>query len=126
MPCYLTLGFAYKRNFNLYIDNELIIGNYGGKKLKYMEFWILRTGVEKTISNQFSLRFGITNPIIAKASSLGDIRSKLPFPKCNLSAGLGYKIQHFSIDLAIFLNPGLSYVQRKPVPALYLSGTFRY
>ena len=126
MPDYFTFGLAWKKKLNLYLDNEFIVGHYGGKTLKYMEIWFARAGIEKKLKNDISLRFGFTCPIIAKASSLGDIRAKMPNPKFTLSAGCGYEFKKFSVDAALFFNPGQSYVQRKPVPAVYLSGTVRY
>lgn len=121
MPGYYTFGLAWKRDFSLYLDNEIITGDYGGKKLKYMKFWFIRAGMEKTMKNLLILRFGLTCPVIAETSTLGDIRRKLPNPRFTLSTGCGYQIRHFSFDLAVFLNPGQSYVQRKPVPAVELS-----
>ncbi|MDO9577887.1 MAG: hypothetical protein Q7J16_08380 [Candidatus Cloacimonadales bacterium] len=126
MPDYFTFGLVWKRNLNLYLDNELIMGHYGGKSLKYMKLWFLRAGVEKYLKNNLALRFGLTYPVIAETSTLGDIRSNLPNPKFTLSAGCGYKFKKFGVDVAFFFNPGQSYVQRKPVPAVYLSGTVRY
>ncbi len=104
----------------------MVIGNYGGKKLKRMELWIMRIGAEKQVNNYFTFRFGLTNPLIAKTSTLGDLRANLPNPKFSISAGCGFEYKRVKLDLALFLNPGLSYVHRKPVPAIYLSGGFRY
>lgn len=78
------------------------------------------------LANGIELRFGLTNPVIAETSTLGDIRSKLPNPKFTLSTGCGYNFKNITLDLAVFFNPAQSYVQRKPVPAVYLSGTVRY
>jgi len=126
LPHYFTLGLAWKKNYNYYLDNEVIIGKYGGKKLKKMELWIFRFGVEKEIGRNYSIRFGMTNPLIAKTSTLGNLRSKLPNPKFTLTAGCGFKYKQINLDLAVFFNPGQSYVQQKPVPGLYLSGSYRY
>lgn len=125
LPHYFNLGLAMEKAINIYLDNEFIVGNYGGKKLKRMDLWIMQLGAEKQINN-FAFRLGITNPIIAKTSTLGDIRSKLPNPKFMVAAGCGFAYKRIKVDLAFFLNPGQSYVQRKPVPAIYLSTIFCY
>ncbi|HPR18402.1 MAG TPA: hypothetical protein PLD62_09165 [Candidatus Cloacimonadota bacterium] len=121
LPGYYTFGLAWKKNCNLYLDNEFITGHYGGKNLKYMKMWFIRAGVEKFIQNRLALRFGLTTPMIMETSTLGDIRNLLPDPRFTISAGCGYKLRKFQFDLAVFFNPGQSYVQRKPVPALELS-----
>ena len=126
LPHYFTLGFVWEKAIKLYLDNELVIGYYGRKELKRMELWIVRIGVEKKVRNYFAFRFGLTNPLIAKTSTLGDLRANLPNPKFSISTGCGFECKRVKLDLALFLNPGLSYVHRKLVPAIYLSGVFRY
>jgi hypothetical protein len=91
-----------------------------------MKFWFVRAGIEKKLQNQFIVRFGITNPVIAETSSLGNLRAKLPNPKFSASCGIGYEFKHLKLDAALSFNPGLSYVKHKPVPTLYISSIFRY
>jgi hypothetical protein len=121
LPSYYTLGLSWKTKVNIYVDNEISTGYYGGKNLKYMKFWFIRAGAEKKLINSFVLRSGALIPVVVETSTLGDFRAKLPNPRFTISAGCGYQYKNFNFDLAVFFNPGQSYVQRKPVPALSLS-----
>lgn len=103
-----------------------MIGKYGGKTLKDMEIWFLKLGVEKTYFDKLNIRAGITAPIIAKTTTLGNLLDKIPNPKLNASCGIGYRWNRFTIDSAIFFNPGLSYAERKPVPDISLSISYQF
>jgi hypothetical protein len=119
-PDYYTVGFAWKSSYYFYWDNEIIAGKYGGKKLKYMEFWFMRMGMEKKLKS-WSFRSGITIPVLAESSSLGNLLKKIPSPKLNIALGLGYKFASVIFDSAVFFNPGLSYANQKPVPDISFS-----
>ncbi|MCF7883071.1 MAG: hypothetical protein K9M95_02985 [Candidatus Cloacimonetes bacterium] len=102
-----------------------MIGKYGGKTLKDMKIWFLKIGVEKTYLKKLDLRAGITAPIMAETTTLGNLLDKIPDPKLNLSCGIGYKWKRFTFDSALFFNPGLSYAERKPVPDLSISISYQ-
>lgn len=114
-----------KTSWNLYFDNEIMTGYYGNEK-KYMKFWFLRLGIEKAMQGNFALRGGITIPVLAETSTLGNILDSIPNPKFNAAAGIGYRIQRWKIDATIFFNPGKSYVEHKPIPGGSISLRYNY
>jgi hypothetical protein len=125
-PNFITIGVSSKFNsMNFYLDSELLSGYYGGNK-RYMKFWFIRAGAEKIFTNSISIRSGITYPVIAETSSLGNILDTIPNPKFNAAVGIGYEIKNWNFDASLFFNPGMSYVEHKPVPGGSFSIRFTY
>ncbi|MCF7792802.1 MAG: hypothetical protein K9N09_02460 [Candidatus Cloacimonetes bacterium] len=125
-PNFLTLGVSYKyKSYNLYLDSELLSGYYGSNK-KYMKFWFIRAGAEKFLTKSLIVRSGITYPVMAETSSLGNILDTIPNPKFNAAVGLGYQIKNWILDTTLFFNPGMSYVEHKPVPGGSISIRYNY
>lgn len=125
-PNFLTLGFSHTyKSYNLYLDSELLSGYYGSNK-KYMKFWFIRAGAEKLLTNSFMIRSGITYPVLAETSTLGNIRDTIPNPKFNAAIGAGYQYKNWLLDATLFFNPGKSYAEHKPVPSGSISIRYNY
>ncbi len=115
LPRYITLGYSFKKNnITWLIDNETIFGEYGGTGHKKAEFWIIRSGIEKKTRGKFTFRAGVIIPVIARTSTTGDLRKNIPFPKMSGSLGIGMTFKLFTIDLAVYGDPGQSYAKQKP------------
>jgi len=113
MPLFVSMGYStIFQTFRISIDNELIYGNYGGIGKKEATFWILRGGVEKKVNDLFTLRGGLVLPIIARTSTLGNVRNDLPWPKFGGAFGVGINYEHCIIDIAVYGDPAKSYVNR--------------
>ena len=114
MPLISTLAVAVTKDTWLFTcDQEVIYGHFGGLEKKKAEFWLVRVGVEKRISNNRFIRAGLIIPLIARTSSLGNIRNDLPSPKFGATIGAGMNFRRFKVDLAITGNPGRSYIEQK-------------
>jgi len=113
LPLYITLGVAVqKETWQFSCDQEVIYGHFGGLEKKKAEFWLIRAGIEKKIFDNKFLRAGLIIPVIARTSSLGNIRADLPDPKFGVTLGGGVIFRHFKADLAVTGNPGKSYVEQ--------------
>lgn len=125
LPRYVTLGAAIRWNRRIFsLDHEFIFGRFGGLEKQTAEIWLLRAGLEQTVGRFFKLRAGLIYPVLAKTSSLGDLKSGLPWPKLGGSIGLGLALKRFNIDLALYGDIAKSYVTRGPVPGA--TGTLTY
>ena len=71
-------------------------------------------------------RAGMIIPVIARTSSTGDLRKHMPFPKASGTLGIGIHLKKYSLDVALFGDPGRSYAQQKPVIQCMGSATFRF
>lgn len=111
-PKYATLGFAYfKRHRSVYtLDLERIFGNYSSW-LRQVRFFFVRAGMERTVSPHWKYRLGLVVPLQARTSTLGNIRGDIPSPKFGGAFGFGYFCRDTNIDLAVYGDPGKSYVE---------------
>ncbi|MFH1540156.1 MAG: UPF0164 family protein [bacterium] len=111
-PKYATLAAAYFKNEkDVYtLDFERIFGNYSGH-LRQARFFFIRAGMERAVSEQWKLRFGLVVPLQAKTSTLGNILKNIPSPKFGGAIGMGYSYQDTDIDFALYGDPGKSYVE---------------
>jgi hypothetical protein len=109
-PKYLTIGAAWlKPNYRVTADIEHIFGEYSNE-LRKCNFIMLRAGYERDINRRFKARAGVIIPVRAKTSTLGDLRSKIPNPKIDATVGAGYTFKNYTLDLALYGDPGKSYV----------------
>lgn len=116
LPRYVTLGIALKKgDYTWSFDSESIFGRYGGIGKKTAEFWFLRAGVEKAaVMRYLKLRAGLILPVIARTSTIGNIRDDIPDPKIGGSAGAGLEFGRYFADFAVYGDPGKSYVEQHP------------
>ncbi|HOX28986.1 MAG TPA: hypothetical protein PLQ76_07535 [bacterium] len=120
-PKYLILGSAFFKGKDTFtLDIERIFGEYGNDRRK-CNFLMLRGGWERKLNDGWRTRAGIIIPLRARTSTLGDIRSKLPSPKFGGAAGVGYTFRSYTLDLALYGDPGKSYVKSKAVISGVLS-----
>lgn len=61
--------------------------------------------------------------LIARTSTLGDIRKNMPEPKIGGSIGLGLRYESFDIDVSLFGDPAKSYLEQQPSFASVVSIT---
>jgi hypothetical protein len=109
-PKYLTVGTAWLRpDYRVTLDIEYIFGEYSNEFRK-CNFIMIRSGFEKDINQRLKARAGVVYPFRARTSTLGDIRAKIPSPKIDATIGAGYTFKHFTVDLALYGDPGKSYV----------------
>ena len=114
MPLIFTLAVAVTKDTWLFTcDQEIIRDHFGGLEKKTAEFWLVRAGIEKRLQDNTFLRAGLIIPVVARTSSLGNIRNDLPNPKFGATIGAGVNFRHFKFDLAITGNPGRSYIEQK-------------
>jgi len=119
LPAYATIGFSHHdQNWIFSIDNEFIYGKYGVSKNDRAKFWLLRTGIEKRMNQFIRIRGGLIIPIIARTSSLGNIRDDLPDPKIDGALGIGGTYGNLTVDFAIYGDPAKSYIEHE----IYLKG----
>lgn len=110
----------------LSLDNEVIIGKYGGTNIKKARFWIVRAGLEKRLSSRYTARCGIIAPLIAWTSTLGNVQGDIPRPKIGGTIGGGVKLGRFNIDGALSGDHGRSYVEKKIYLKAILSSTLSF
>ena len=114
-PRYINLGAAWFKGRDTYtMDMERIFGNYSGN-LRQVRFFMIRGGWERDLRNGFKVRGGLVIPLKAWTSTLGNIRDNLPSPKFGGSVGAGYTFKDTTLDLAVYGDPGKSYVEKKKV-----------
>lgn len=120
-PRYMTIGGAWFRGRDTFtLDIERIYGQYGDDR-RQVRFLMVRGGMERDMGNGWKARAGIILPLQAKTSTLGNIRSKLPAPKFGATVGAGYTWRDTTIDIALFGDPGKSYIENKKVFGTTLS-----
>jgi hypothetical protein len=119
LPTYTTFGFSHHdHNWLFSVDNEFIYGRYGVWENDRANFWLIRGGIDKRINQWMHIRGGVIIPIIARTSSLGNIRDDLPDPKMGGTLGISGTYQKFTVDFAVYGDPARSYVEHK----IYLKG----
>lgn len=127
LPKCATLGISVKKEKMIFsFDSEFIFGSFGGEEKKTAEIWFLRAGLEKEIGRFFKLRGGLVYPVIARSSSLGNLKSDIPWPKFSGSIGIGLKLKRFNIDTALYGDPAKSYVEREPVLGVTATLTYKF
>ena len=127
LPKYATLGISTKRKRQTFsFDSEFIFGRFGGVEKKTTEIWLLRAGLEHEIGRLFRLRGGLLYPVIARTSSLGNLKKDIPWPKLSVSMGIGLELKSFNIDLALYGDPAKSYVEQEPVPGATVTLTYKF
>lgn len=111
-PRYMTFGAAYFKNEkSVYtLDVERIFGKYSSD-LRKARFLMVRAGAERTLSDEWRFRYGLVVPLQAHTSTLGNIRKDIPSPKLGGGLGLGYTWDDTNLDLAVYGDPGRSYVE---------------
>lgn len=123
VPIKYSFGVSIIKNRNrLHLDTEILAGRYGGRSVKRMTFWFIRAGYERNITDKLTGRCGVMIPLVMKTTTQGDI--SIPAPGLNGSLGIGYTGKKISLDLAVYGDPGLSYVRHEAVIGLMLSGSF--
>jgi hypothetical protein len=125
LPKIITIGFStlYK-NARFSVDNEVVYGKYGGLGDKRAKFWILRTGLEKSLNKNLELRCGLIFPLIAETSTLGNIRNDLPHPKFGGAIGIGFNFDHVRLDISAYGDLAKSYVEQSKYRKAAASLTF--
>jgi hypothetical protein len=126
-PKSATLGVSIRRKKQTFsFDSEFIFGRFGGVNKQTAEIWLLRAGLEHEISRLFRLRGGLVYPVIARTSSLGDLRADIPWPKVGGSIGIGLALKRFNIDLALYGDPAKSYVEQELVLGAMATLTYKF
>jgi hypothetical protein len=126
LPYYLTVGISRTGgNATVSLDSEYIFGKFGGVVEKDAEMWFLRAGLEKPLAPWATARAGIIYPVIAKTSSLGNIRDDMPSPKMGGSIGLGLNVRSFVLDVSVYGDPVESYLQQRARISSVISITTR-
>ena len=114
LPYYLTVGISKTSSrYTMSLESEHIFGTFGGLVEKDARIWFLRAGFERGITSRTKIRLGIIYPVIAKTSTIGNIRDDMPSPKAGGSIGLGVKYRSFTLDFSIFGDPMKSYLKQK-------------
>jgi len=109
-PKYLTLGTAWLRDdYRITLDIENIFGEYSNEMRK-CSFIMIRSGYERDLPNGLKVRGGIIYPLRARTSTLGDLKSRIPSPKIDATLGAGYTYKDYTLDFAVYGDPGKSYV----------------
>ena len=112
-PKYMDFGVVrFEKGYTYTFDIERIYGHYGNTG-KTARFLFLRGGYERKLRGPFTGRFGLILPVIAKTSSLGNIRKDIPGIGLGGTLGLGYTRGDSTLDLAVFGDPGRSFVEKK-------------
>jgi hypothetical protein len=120
LPYYATLAISHRTgSTTLSLDNEYIFGEFGGYEKQSADIWFLKAGLEKHLNPNFQLRAGLIYPVMAKSSSLGDLKAGIPWPRIGPTLGIGLVLDRFDIDLALYGDPAKSYIEHKP----YLGAT---
>lgn len=126
-PKSATLGVSIRKKKKTFsFDSEFIFGRFGGLKQQTAEIWLLRAGLENEIGRVFRLRGGLVYPVIARTSSLGDLKSDIPWPKVGGSIGIGLELKRFNIDLALYGDPAKSYVEQELVLGAMATLTYKF
>lgn len=109
VPVNTTFGLSWHNALGtMSLDNEWYGGTYGGKSNKTIDFWFLRAGWEYPVTTALNLRGGLLIPLSTRTSSLGTM--KLPSPGFDASLGFGYTWRNLTADVALYGDPGQSYV----------------
>lgn len=112
-PKYLNFGVARMKGANTYtLDFERVFGEYSNE-LRKAKFFMIRSGVEHTVNKSWKTRAGIIIPLQAWTSTLGNVLNNIPSPKVNLALGAGYTRGNSTVDLALYGDPGKSYIEKK-------------
>jgi hypothetical protein len=115
VPKYATIALSYtKMPSTLSLDNEYIFGKFGGDEKNSVNIWLLRGGIERQLNQHIFARTGLIYPIMAETSPTGDLKKSIPWPGAGASLGLGLVLKRFHIDLALYGDPGRSYVEQSP------------
>ncbi len=91
------------------LDIENIFGEYSNEMRK-CSFIMIRSGYERDMPNGLKVRGGIIYPLRARTSTLGDLKSRIPSPKIDATLGAGYTYNDYTLDFAVYGDPGKSYV----------------
>jgi hypothetical protein len=127
LPKYATLAMSYTiRQTTLSLDSESIFGRFGGPEKQSVDIWLLRGGLEHCFGSHLRIRAGFMVPAIAQSSSLGDLKTDMPWPRMGGSLGIGLVLERFDIDLALYGDPARSYVERGPVLGASGSLVFKF
>lgn len=114
LPYYITAGISRDNgDYAISMESEYLFGNFGGLIEKDASIWLLRAGFEKLITNRTRARLGIIYPVIAKTSTIGNMRDDMPSPKAGGSIGLGINYRSFTLDVSIYGDPMESYVKQE-------------
>jgi len=112
-PKYINAGVAWFRGRDIFtFDIEHIYGNYSSY-MRTVNFLMLRAGMERGMKNNWKIRGGLVIPVRARTSTLGDVRAKLPSPKIDATFGAGYSYGRYTMDLAVYGDPGWGLIKEK-------------
>lgn len=127
LPRYFTVGISKDiEKYLLSLDSEYIYGTISGEEKKDVEIWFIRGGFEMEIGSWIEGRIGIIYPVIARTSTMGNLKNDMPSPKMGGSIGLGFKYKPFIVDFSIYGDPARSYVEQKAVISSVVSVTLEY
>ena len=127
LPSQITIGASGMFNgYLLSLDNEVIIGKYGGTNIKKARFWMARAGLEKKLFSRYFIRGGLIAPLIAWTSTLGNVQGDIPWPKVGGTIGGGVKLGRFTFDGALSGDHGRSYVEKAIYIKAVLSSTLSF
>jgi len=122
LPRYFTLGVSRRTgSLTMAFDSEYIWGQFGGRDQKTVDIWMLRAGVEKRFYSWLAGRMGLIYPVIARTSTLGDLRDDIPSPKLGPTLGLSFYCDDWQMDFSLHADPAMSYIEQKGAVAAMLS-----
>ena len=125
VPKYATLAMSHTIGpTTLTLDSEYIFGRFGGYEKQSADIWFLRGGIEHRLTRHICLRAGLVYPVVAETSASGNLKEDIPWPGTGASLGLGLVLERFNIDLALYGDPGRSYVAQTLI--LGATGTLIY
>ncbi len=127
LPSQITIGASgLFKGYRLSLDNEIVVGKYGGTTIKKARFWFARAGMEKNLYSDYFIRCGLVAPIIAWTSTLGNVQGDIPWPKVGGTLGGGVKIGRLTVDGAVSGDYGMSYVEGDIHLKAILSTTLKF
>jgi hypothetical protein len=127
LPYYATLSVSHKIGpTTLSFDSEYIFGKFGGYQKQSAKIWFLRGGLENRLTHYLSLRAGLIYPLMARSSTLGDLKAGIPWPRIGPCLGLGLVLNRFDIDIALYGDPAKSYVEQRPTLGATGTLTFKF
>jgi len=117
-----VVGFSYKDEYN-----GFTVPKYATLAMSHTigpTTWFLRGGIEHRLTRHICLRAGLVYPVVAETSASGNLKEDIPWPGTGASLGLGLVLERFNIDLALYGDPGRSYVAQTLI--LGATGTLIY
>ncbi len=122
-PHDLSVGLAWKRSETLEatLVYQTLFGEYGNSEL---DFKIIRAGLEIR-RHALAYRLGLMWPLVLKSDLTGDLTDDLPAP-FSLTTGLGWRAGRWSLDVALYAQPVMSYERGELYPAWDVSLSYHF